>query len=106
MALTLEERKDLLRQIIPRLGRTSTSHGTGLDWNSYFKEHTDHATKLGYNEPNAGKGGTIWAANNVLGRALMLKEGIGTARPTPKPIPTGATLLSDPEQRRTLLQRI
>lgn len=109
----INERKDILRSIIPQLHLSTDNFGGkrrgGLNWKGFFDAHPLEAERLGYNEPNAGKGGTIWAANNVLARSLMDKEGIEPSKngitPTPA-FPAKGGLLEDPTERRNLLLRI
>ena len=78
MLTDINERKTLLRQIIPKLEvvRAPRSSGQlpGLSWNDYFANNPEHAELLGYN--NKDKDTSLWNANNVVGRWLMNKEGI------------------------------
>lgn len=62
--LTLEERKNLLNNII----QVAPREGIMIKWKEYFSGHPDEAKKLGY---DSGGKSPEWNRNNVLARHLQ-----------------------------------
>lgn len=102
----IDERKALLRTIIPKLHicRVAGSKARigGLNWAEYFATNPEDAQSLGYFSDKKK-----WNANNVVAKYLMRTEGVrpGSNGYTPPPSLTG-TLLEDVNERKQLLMEI